>query len=93
MKRAASPPREVRRPALFRGAHAFLEVLGGEQQGLLGHQLLMVSGSDVHGTPITVKARGAGSAWVGPELAEGATVIVYPPAGLRDGARVTVRQV
>jgi HlyD family secretion protein len=44
-------------------------------------------------TPITVKARGAGSAWVGPELPEGATVIVYPPAALRDGSRVTVRQV
>jgi HlyD family secretion protein len=44
-------------------------------------------------TPVTVKARGAGSAWVGDELPEGATVIVYPPAALRDGARVTVRQV
>lgn len=44
-------------------------------------------------TPLTVKARGAGSAWVGPELPQGATVIVYPPAGLRDGARVSVRQV
>jgi HlyD family secretion protein len=44
-------------------------------------------------TPVTVRARGASSAWVGPELPEGATVIVYPPAALRDGARVTVRQV
>ena len=44
-------------------------------------------------TPVTVRARGAASAWVGPELPEGATVIVYPPAALRDGARVSVRQV
>jgi HlyD family secretion protein len=44
-------------------------------------------------TPVTVRARGAASAWVGPELPEGTTVIVYPPAALRGGARVSLRQV
>ncbi|MFN8895381.1 MAG: efflux transporter periplasmic adaptor subunit, partial [Betaproteobacteria bacterium] len=58
-----------------------------------GPAVFVVSGGRAVLTPVTVRARGGASAWVGPELPEGATVIVYPPAALRDGARVRVRQV
>ena len=58
-----------------------------------GPAVFVLKGGRAVLTPVTVKARGASSAWVGPELPEGATVIVYPPAALRDGARVSVRQV
>lgn len=41
---------------------------------------------------IRVGARNGSEAWVQEGLAPGAVVIVYPPAQVRDGARVKVRQ-
>lgn len=41
---------------------------------------------------VGVGARGGDQAWVRQGLAAGATVIVYPPASVADGARVRVRQ-
>ena len=35
------------------------------------------------------EARNGSEAWIGQGLAEGATVVVYPAAGLVDGARIT----
>lgn len=40
--------------------------------------------------PVSVWARGAGRAWVGPELRAEQPVVLFPPAALRDGARVRV---
>ena len=44
-------------------------------------------------TAIRVGARNGSEAWVQDGLAPGAEVIVYPPAQVRDGARVTVRKI
>ncbi|MFO1328403.1 MAG: HlyD family efflux transporter periplasmic adaptor subunit [Rubrivivax sp.] len=38
---------------------------------------------------VRVMARNGSEAWIGQGLAEGATVVVYPAAGLVDGARIT----
>ena len=43
--------------------------------------------------PVTVGARSGGEVWVREGLAAGAAVVVYPPAGLKDGMAVTVRTV
>jgi HlyD family secretion protein len=44
-------------------------------------------------TSVRVDARSGADAWVPQGLAPGATVIVYPPAALTDGMRVSVRKV
>ena len=44
-------------------------------------------------TRVKVGARNGSAAWVPQGLTPGATVIVYPPAGLRDGNRVKSRSV
>ena len=44
-------------------------------------------------TEIELGARNGADAWVRQGLAPGAQVIVYPPATLKDGARVSVRKV
>lgn len=41
--------------------------------------------------PVAIGGRNGSEAWVREGLAEGAEVIVYPPAALRDGMRVKVR--
>jgi HlyD family secretion protein len=43
--------------------------------------------------PVQIGARNGSDAWVQKGLAAGATVIVYPPATVRDGARVKPRSV
>jgi HlyD family secretion protein len=43
--------------------------------------------------PVDVAARNAQHAWVRSGVQPGATVIVYPPAAVKDGARVRMRQV
>jgi HlyD family secretion protein len=43
--------------------------------------------------PVKVGARNGVEAWIAAGLDAGATVVVYPPALLSDGARVTVRSV
>lgn len=42
---------------------------------------------------VQIGARNGTSAWVQSGLAEGTTVIVYPPAAVSDGARVKARSV
>lgn len=44
-------------------------------------------------TPVEIGARNGVLAWVKGGLAEGATVIVYPPSSLSDGVRVKARSV
>ena len=44
-------------------------------------------------TPVELGARNATDAWIRSGLPEGATVIIYPPAAVKDGARVKVRTV
>ena len=43
--------------------------------------------------PVELGARNGTDAWVQGGLADGATVIVYPPAAVRDGVRVKPRSV
>ncbi|MDT7836818.1 efflux RND transporter periplasmic adaptor subunit [Aquabacterium sp. OR-4] len=43
--------------------------------------------------PVTLGGRNGQQAWVGSGLAEGETVIVYPPAAVADGVRVKARMV
>ena len=42
--------------------------------------------------PVTIGARNGSEAWVQKGLAAGAKVIVYPPAAVVDGARVSARE-
>lgn len=55
--------------------------------------VFVVDGGRARLQPVTVKARNGSEAWVSEGLAEGATVVLYPPAALADGARVKPRQV
>jgi len=43
--------------------------------------------------PVEVGARNGAEAWLVKGLPAGASVIVYPPASIRDGLRVKVRSV
>ncbi len=43
--------------------------------------------------PVTLRARNGSHAWIERGLQAGARVIVYPPAAVRDGARVSERRV
>ena len=43
--------------------------------------------------PVSVAARNGSVAWVRSGVAPGAQVVVYPPATVRDGARVKARKV
>lgn len=60
---------------------------GGE-----GHSVFVVDGGRARLQPVTVAARNGHDAWLRDGLAPGATVIVYPPANVADGVRVTVRR-
>lgn len=42
-------------------------------------------------TPVAVGGRNGAAAWISEGLSAGQQVVVYPPAGLRDGARVQTR--
>ncbi len=44
-------------------------------------------------TPVALRARNGSAAWIGPGLAAGTQVIVYPPTAVRDGVHVRVRRV
>jgi HlyD family secretion protein len=44
-------------------------------------------------TPVTLQARNGSAAWIGKGLSAGATVVIYPPAAVRDGVRVKDRKV
>ncbi|MFB9241828.1 HlyD family efflux transporter periplasmic adaptor subunit [Massilia antarctica] len=58
-----------------------------------GMGVYLVRDGRAHLTPLRLGGRNDAEAWVRDGLAEGAQVIVYPPAQLRDGARVQVREV
>jgi putative ABC transport system ATP-binding protein len=55
--------------------------------------VFVVDGPRVRLQPVRVRARNGSQAWISEGLAEGATVVLYPPAALADGARVKQRQV
>ncbi len=58
-----------------------------------GAAVFVVDGGRARLQPVTVAARNGVDAWVQQGLAAGATVIVYPPAAVADGARVKPRKV
>lgn len=58
-----------------------------------GMAVFVLDGGRAKLAPVEVGARNGSQAWIQRGLAEGATVIVYPPAGLSDGARVKARSV
>ncbi len=63
--------------------------VGGEA----GDAVFVVEGGRARLRPVTVEARGGGSAWIAEGLREGETVIVYPPPAVADGVRVKARSV
>jgi len=56
-----------------------------------GPGVFVMDGGRARVVPVTVGGRNGQHAWVRQGLAEGDTVIVYPPATVADGARVAVR--
>jgi HlyD family secretion protein len=58
-----------------------------------GLAVLRLEGGRAREVPVQVAARNGTSAWIGGGLAAGDTVLVYPPADVRDGSRVRQRQV
>jgi HlyD family secretion protein len=64
------------------------EAKGGE--GAMG--AFVLDGGRAHVATVTVGGRNDHHVWIREGLAAGARVILYPPAGLKDGDRVTVRQ-
>jgi HlyD family secretion protein len=57
-----------------------------------GMAVLRLEGSRARLQPVEVAARNGSSAWVRSGLAPGQTVVVYPPASVKDGSRVRARQ-
>jgi HlyD family secretion protein len=58
-----------------------------------GLAVFELRGGRAHVTPVQLGGRNAADAWVRQGLAPGASVIVYPPSSVKDGARVEVRTV
>lgn len=58
-----------------------------------GSAVFVLDGGRARLVPVEIGGRNGTLAWVRSGVAEGSTVIVYPPAGLSDGARVTARSV
>jgi HlyD family secretion protein len=58
-----------------------------------GSGVFVLDGNRARLTPVDIGARNGGAAGVRRGLAEGARVIVYPPAGVSDGVRVKPRAV
>ncbi len=50
-------------------------------------------GGRAHLMPVVLVARNGSAAWIRSGLASGQQVIVYPPATVRDGARIAARKV
>lgn len=55
------------------------------------HAVFVAEGGRAHLREVQLEARNSSLAWVAQGLAAGATVVVYPPQGLVDGARVKPR--
>lgn len=62
----------------------------GEGSGMAA---FVVEGGRARQVPVEIGARNGSQAWVKSGLAANATVIVYPPAAVRDGVRVKPRSV
>jgi HlyD family secretion protein len=58
-----------------------------------GMAVFTVADGRARTTPVEVGGRNGTDAWIRDGLAPGTTVIVYPPAGVRDGVRVRARSV
>jgi len=58
-----------------------------------GMAVFAVEGGAARLVPVSVGARNGVDAWVQNGLSSGASVIVYPPASVSDGARVKIRKV
>jgi HlyD family secretion protein len=58
-----------------------------------GSAVFVLDGQRARLAPVEIGARNGTDAWVKAGLADGATVIVYPPAGVGDGVRVKPRAV
>jgi HlyD family secretion protein len=58
-----------------------------------GMAVFVVEGGRARLVSVRVGARNGAEAWLQSGLAPGATVVVYPPATVQDGARVKVRKV
>lgn len=55
------------------------------------HAVFVFEGGRARLRPVRLQARNASEAWIAGGLADGAEVIVYPPAAVSDGARVSAR--
>ena len=58
-----------------------------------GMAVFVLDGGRARLQPVVVAARNGSAAWVQDGLAEGAVVLVYPPAAVADGVRVKARAV
>jgi len=56
-----------------------------------GHAVFVIDGGRARQMPVELGGRNGRHAWIAGGLAEGATVIVYPPAEVADGVRVRAR--
>lgn len=61
--------------------------------GAEGHAVFVVEGGRARLHKVQLGARNGGSAWVRSGLTPGQQVVVYPPAAVRDGVRVSARKV
>jgi HlyD family secretion protein len=103
---ALSSPPEQRR-GLGDGYRVAVRVLTRQQDGVLlvpvsavfpmpgaepgRHAVFRADGGHARLTEVKVEARNGSVAWIGKGLDAGARVIVYPPQGLADGARIKPR--
>jgi len=62
-------------------------------QGAEAHAVFIVEGGRATLRTVQLGARNGGTAWVRSGLSPGQQVIVYPPAAVHDGARVSARKV
>jgi HlyD family secretion protein len=58
-----------------------------------GMAVFVLEGGRARLTPVELGGRNGSQAWIRSGIAEGATVVVYPAAALRDGARAKARHV
>lgn len=72
---------------------ALFPLPGGEADARADMGVFVVDGGRVRLTPVQVGARNANVAWVRQGLGAGASVVVYPPSSVKDGAKVAIRQV
>ena len=61
--------------------------------GAGGHGVFVLDGGRARLQPVQVGARNGSQAWIQDGLQAGARVLIYPPAAVTDGTRVTVREV